>query len=300
MRLNLRFLSGRAAVFVVGIALLAGAACGAWAFWGEPNLICITRESVSAGAWAGTQKRVRIAVAGDFHFAPGEDARAKKIVDAILAGAPDVVCLLGDYVNGHRMETSMSPKQIAAHFKRLAERVPVFAVLGNHDAYIGRRLVADALSEVGITVFTEKATQKSVLPNGTQIVFGGTTDAHSFYPVFDADDVPKNPTGGRAPFVLLSHSPDVLPFLNASADLTLCGHTHGGQICLPGGIPVFSSCRIVGRRFSAGMQTVPATGKAVFITRGLGTSVVPLRFCCPPEIAFIELCPPAELPGNFL
>lgn len=241
------------------------------------------------------QKRVRIAVAGDFHFAPGDDVRAEKIVDAILAGTPDVVCLLGDYVKGHRSETTMPPKQIAAHFKRLAERVPVFAVLGNHDAYIGRRLVAEALSEVGITVFTEKATQNRIFPGGAQIIFGGTLDAHSFYPVFDADDVPKNPLAGRAPFVLLSHSPDVLPFLDgADADLTLCGHTHGGQICLPGGISVFSSCRIVGHRFSQGMQRVPATGKPVFITRGLGTSVLPLRFCCPPEVAFIDLFPSEE------
>lgn len=289
MRLNLKFSLKRAAVFIAGFAFAAGALCGAWAFRVEPNLLCVTHECVSAETWAGTQNRVRIAVAGDFHFAPDDGARAEKIIDAILAGTPDVVCLLGDYVNGHSAEATMPPKQIAAHFRRLAERVPVFAVLGNHDAYVGRRLVADALREAGITVFTEKSTRTQTLPNGAQIVFGGTVDAHSFFPVFDAEDVPKNPLAGKAPFVLLSHSPDVLPFLDADAELTLCGHTHGGQICLPGGVPVFSSCRIVGRQFAAGMQTVPATGKPIFITRGLGTSILPLRFCCPPEIAFVDL-----------
>ena len=105
---------------------------------------------------------------------------------------------------------------------------------------------------------------------------GGTLDAHSYFPVFDADEIPENPSSGALPFILLSHSPDVLPFLNAAADLTVCGHTHGGQLCLPGGWPVFNSCRIVGNDFAAGMKTVPQSGKAIFITRGLGTSILPL------------------------
>ena len=117
------------------------------------------------------------------------------------------------------------------------------------------------------------------------------SDAHSYFPVFDADEIPENPSSGALPFILLSHSPDVLPFLNAAADLTVCGHTHGGQFCLPGGWPVFNSCRIVGNDFAAGMKTVPQSGKAIFITRGLGTSILPARFFCPPELAVIELIP---------
>lgn len=279
-----------------GAALAAALACLMWAFWVEPQRLCTTYESVPVACWAGTETRVRLAVAGDFHFKPGESARAEKIVATILAGNPDVVLLLGDYVNGHSLKTSMSPEKIASHLKPLAERVPVFAVLGNHDAYVGRHVIAKALRSAGIEVFEEKSLCEPDLPDGTQIVLGGTLDAHSFYPIFDGTDIPENPFAGQAPFILLTHSPDAVPFLNASVDLTLCGHTHGGQICLPGGVPVVTSSRLVGRRFAAGMHTVPATGKPVFITRGLGTSILPLRFFCPPEIAFIDLVPAAPLP----
>lgn len=276
---------------LLGGGFLAATLCLLWAFFVEPNRLTLTRERVFFDAWAGTQNRARIAVAGDFHFAPNDDARAKKIVDVILAERPDAIFLLGDYVNGHARESSMPPEIIAKHLGRLAEQIPVFAVLGNHDAYVGRREIANALRKVGIYVFEEKGARELNLKNGIRVAVGGTLDAHSYFPVFDATEIPENPSAGTLPFILLSHSPDVLPFLDARADLTLCGHTHGGQICLPGGFPIFNSCRLARRRFTAGMQSVPASGKPIFITRGLGTSVLPLRFFCPPEIAVFELLP---------
>lgn len=251
----------------------------------------MTFENVPVAQWAGTDKRVRLAVVGDFHFAPGDDDWAKRIVETILSGNPDVVLLLGDYVNGHSLKTSMPPTEIAAHLKPLAERVPVFAVLGNHDAFVGRQLISAALQSVGIEVFEEKAVRELNLPDGVRIILGGTVDAHSFYPVFDATDVPRNPLAGNAPFILLTHSPDAVLFLNETVDLTVCGHTHGGQICLPGGVPVVTSSRLVGRDFAAGMHSAPATGTPVFITRGVGTSILPMRFFCLPEVAFIDLIP---------
>lgn len=278
-------------------AFLLAVACLIQAFFVEPNSLSVTRKQIRFDGWAGTQNRVRVAVAGDFHFAPNDDARAEKIVEAILAENPDAVFLLGDYANGHKRESSMSPRAIAKHLGRLAEKIPVFAVLGNHDAYVGRREIADALREHGIVVFEEKGGRVLSLKNGSRIFVGGTLDAHSYFPVFDRDDIPENPHAGTMPFVLLSHSPDVLPFLDAGIDLTLCGHTHGGQICLPGGLPIFNSCRVAENQFSSGMQTVPASGKPIFITRGLGTSVLPLRFFCLPEIAVLELLP-AKQPRN--
>lgn len=274
-----------------GVALVTAITCFLWAFYIEPRRLCTTYECVRVPVWAGTEKQIRLAVAGDFHFAPGDGIWAEEIVDAVLAGKPDVVFLLGDYVNGHRLKTSMHPTEIAAHLKRLADHVPVFAVLGNHDAYVGRKLIAEALQAVGINVFTEKAIRKLILSDGTRIVVGGTLDAHSYYPIFDGNDIPKNPLPGETPFILLTHSPDATVFLNDTVDLMLCGHTHGGQICLPGGIPVITSSRLVGRELAAGLHRESANQTAIFVTRGLGTSILPLRFCCPPEIAFIDLVP---------
>ena len=274
-----------------GLAVLFALACLFWAFCVEPNRLCVTRERLVLDAWSGNGQGAKILVAGDFHFAPNDDARARKIVNAILEEAPDAVFLLGDYVNGHTRKSTMAPEAIARHLGRLTEHFPVFAVLGNHDAYAGRRAITKAFREVGIRVFDEKGVQELCLPGGRRLLVGGTLDAHSYFPVFDADEIPENPSSGTLPLILLSHSPDVLPFLNAGADLTLCGHTHGGQLCLPGGWPIFNSCRVVGNDFVAGMKTVPQSGKAIFITRGLGTSILPARFFCPPELVVIELQP---------
>lgn len=269
--------------------------CLTWAFFVEPNRLSVTRERVFIENWTENAEGGKFVVLGDFHFKPNDAARAEKIVNAALAETPDAVFLLGDYVNGHRRESSMPVDEIATRLGRLAEKIPVFAVLGNHDAYVGRREITSALRRHGIHVFDEKSGRELHLKNGSRIFVGGTLDAHSYFPIFNADEIPENPYAGKLPFILLSHSPDVLPFLNETVDLSLCGHTHGGQICLPGGAPIFNSCRIVGRKFTAGMQTIPASGKPIFITRGLGTSILPLRFFCPPEIAVIEIFPaPAE------
>lgn len=272
--------------------------CLLWAFFVEPNRLCFTREKICFENWREDALGGKIVVLGDFHFSPGDEKRAEKIVNAVLAEAPDAIFLLGDYVNGHSRKASMPPETIAAVLGRLTEAAPVLAVLGNHDAYVGRSEIASALRRHGIYVFEEKGGRELKLKSGGKIFVGGTLDAHSYFPIFDSDEIPENPDTGRHPFILLSHSPDVLPFLNKTVDLTLCGHTHGGQICLPGGLPLVNSCRVAGRKFTSGMQTVPASGKAVFITRGLGTSVLPLRFFCPPEIAVIEISPKENSPAT--
>ena len=87
--------------------------------------------------------------------------------------------------------------------------------------------------------------------------------------------------------LLLSHDPDIIAYLEKEyADLVLSGHLHGGQICLPGGKPLAN----------ASMNGTPFTfpfheqdGKKVIISRGIGTSLLPLRFCCPPEIIILTV-----------
>ena len=283
---------GRFVAFCAACALVC-AAVACWGVFVEPNLLTETRLRVPVASWAGTEKRALLAVAGDFHFTPGDGGRAERIAAAIAAADPDAVLLLGDFAKGHSRASSMEPRAIAAHFRELAARVPVFAVLGNHDAYAGSRELAEALRAAGVRVFDAKGACVATLRNGVRVAFGGTLDPHGYFSAFDADWVPRRPDEADAAtaFVLLSHSPDVAPFLNETVDLAVCGHTHGGQICLPGGVPVTTSCRGVGRAFPAGLFRVPATGSALFVTRGLGTSIVPARLFCPPEIAFLELVP---------
>ena len=86
---------------------------------------------------------------------------------------------------------------------------------------------------------------------------------------------------------LLSHVPDIFPLLApGTADAVISAHTHGGQICLPGGKPLANISREKAK-FSYPWSQL--NGTPFLITRGLGCSVLPLRFCCPPEIIVLEI-----------
>jgi len=91
------------------------------------------------------------------------------------------------------------------------------------------------------------------------------------------------------PIVLLTHNPDVFPDVTARVALTLAGHTHGGQVAVPIlGRPVVPSR--YGQRYAHGL--VVEDGRALFVSSGIGTSLLPVRFGVPPEIAIVTLCAP--------
>ena len=89
------------------------------------------------------------------------------------------------------------------------------------------------------------------------------------------------------PHILLSHVPDIFPLLApGTADLVISAHTHGGQICLPGGRALANISR---EKVKFSYPWSQLNGTPFLITRGLGCSVLPLRFCCPPEIIVLEI-----------
>ncbi len=91
---------------------------------------------------------------------------------------------------------------------------------------------------------------------------------------------------GDDPVILLTHNPDVFPGVPARVALTLAGHTHGGQVCLPlVGRPVVPSK--FGQRYAMGH--VVEDGRHLFVSGGLGTSIIPVRFRVPPEIVLMTL-----------
>jgi predicted MPP superfamily phosphohydrolase len=111
------------------------------------------------------------------------------------------------------------------------------------------------------------------------IWLAGVDDPHHYR----MDDIAKSvagiPAGETA--ILLSHSADNhVEAAAAGVDLFLCGHTHGGQICLPGGFPLVTSTRL-SRRFAAGAWQYG--GMAGYTSRGIGTSAIDARFNCAPE-----------------
>jgi predicted MPP superfamily phosphohydrolase len=97
----------------------------------------------------------------------------------------------------------------------------------------------------------------------------------------------RQSAGAGTPMILLSHDPDIFPdAAGLGIQLTLAGHTQGGQIQLPGLGPLITDTHL-GRRFADGLVKLP--GGQMFVTRGIGTTRIPVRFLCPPEASLISL-----------
>jgi hypothetical protein len=156
---------------------------------------------------------------------------------------------------------------------------PLFGVLGNHDTI---RMVP-GLERLGVRVLLNES---EVISRGKDRIYvAGIDDAH-FYRADDiAKAVARIPRGEFA--ILLSHTPEIYrQAARAGFRLLLCGHTHGGQICLPGSIPITLDSHLP-RRFGAGAWTFQ--DMVGYTSVGAGSCIVPVRLNCPPEITLHHL-----------
>jgi predicted MPP superfamily phosphohydrolase len=193
---------------------------------------------------------------------------------------PDVVALTGDFV-------SNSPNYIAPVARalgRLRASLGVFAVLGNHDHRVGADAVAVALEEQGIRVLRNR--HQRLRRNGSGLVVAGVDDLG-----YREDDLRLALLGAdyRETTVLLCHNPAVLPLAALrGVDLVVSGHTHGGQLDWPR-LRSFATARgvRVPLRLRQGHDRNGDT--QIYISRGLGTVVVPVRWRCPAEISLLRL-----------
>ncbi len=198
------------------------------------------------------------------------------------APAPDLIAFTGDLATAGRdlPRTEATLARMDAIWPAAAAR---FAVLGNHDRRTGRAAVIARLEAHGYTVLANRGE----LWRGVWIA--GTDDPHRGRPNLAAalDGAPQG-----APTLLLTHSPELFPqAVAAGVDLALAGHTHGGQVRLPGIGALLTASRL-GRRYVMGEYREGRT--LLFVSRGLGTVHLPLRLFCPPEIAVFDLIPASD------
>jgi hypothetical protein len=203
---------------------------------------------------------------------------AMRRVTGLLAGLPCDVCVLtGDYRGATHGSLAESMALTAELLGGIS--APKYGILGNHDSL----LMVPELEAMGVHMLLNEAVV--IGRGGQQIHLAGVDDPH-FY---RAENLEKAATGipPDAFSILLAHSPEIYrQATHAGFDLMLCGHTHGGQVCLPGGraITFFAA---MPRRLGAGhWQHHDMTG---YTSRGAGTSLVPVRFNCPPEITLHRL-----------
>ncbi len=192
---------------------------------------------------------------------------------------PDLVALTGDLVTYSR--ALIEP--VADVLGRLCARYGVLAVLGNHDFRVGADQIARALCREGIEVLRNRHT--SLRRRGEALFAAGIDDLGY------GADLPRALRGipPGAPTLLLAHNPRIIRrAARSGVSLVLSGHTHGGQVNLP------LVGTIYGRspeqmRFKIGWDRLGPT--QIYVSRGIGTVVLPVRVRCPAEIAHLELQP---------
>ncbi len=269
---------------LLSLGLLAGSALLFYAFWIEPRRIRVTRLSLPV---QGLAQPLRLLVMGDLQSTGPHETPERLAALAQLAAQqkPDIVLLVGDYAcRGKLLNSGIVPPEITAQaLASIPAPMGHFAVLGNHDWWWNGPRVRKVLTQAGITVLEDDA---RLAANGTAALWvAGLRDA-----VTQRCDIGATlaTTDGQAPVILLSHTPDVFPAVPPGVALTLAGHTHAGQIRLPLiGAPIVPSR--YGQRYCYGH--VVEEGRNLYVTSGVGTSKLPLRFLAPPEIVVIDLMP---------
>ncbi|MFZ0640950.1 MAG: metallophosphoesterase [Candidatus Acidiferrales bacterium] len=196
---------------------------------------------------------------------------------------PDIIALTGDFVTRSRNYIEPAAEMLGA----LRAREGVFAVLGNHDFRVDADEIAAALDRHGVEVLRNR--HVTLRRRGQKLCLAGIDDF-----LYRAD-LPRAVRGIQAgtPTVLLSHNPGIIEHAaHMGINLVLSGHTHGGQVRLP-----LIGC-VYGRsdekmRFKKGRDSLGGT--QIYVSRGLGTVVLPVRYGCPSEIPHFVLEPHREL-----
>ena len=244
----------------------------------EPYRLDISRHDVAVAGLPAALDGLRIAQISDVHL-PGTPDAARRAAAAIERERPDVVVLTGDIIE------HMSELPALADFaSSVRGRLGTFAVLGNweHRAGVTPPTARPAYEKAGVTfLFNEPA---AVERGGATLGVVGLDD-----PVLGAPD-PARALAGRRPSALdlwLIHAPayiDTLPRSTSAPAMILTGHTHGGQIRLPGVTPYTPPGS--GRYVSGWYRDALAP---LYVSRGIGTATVRMRFCCRPELPVFTL-----------
>ena len=266
------------------LIVLCGLLLGAWTFWLEPSRLVVNETTLPLSTWPSDRGALRIAAISDLHVGAPYITLDKigLVVEKINAAHPDVVVLLGDYViqdvvGGHFVE----PEAFAEKLKGLRAPEGVIAVLGNHDWYYNGMRVKAVMEKVGIRVLENEAI--AVQHQGRQIWFAGLAEYWTREP--DVEQALSQVPNGE-PVIMLTHNPDIFPRIPSRVSLTMAGHTHGGQVNFPFfGRPIVPS--EYGERYAIGH--IEENGRHLFVTTGIGTSGLPVRFRVPPEISIVTL-----------
>lgn len=277
---------------LLALALLLvtlGALAVLWALFVEPRLLTVTRREVPVTGLPDGLDGTRIVLLSDLHGARF-GARQGTLAVIVRRLEPHAIVFAGDLIDANRGGLGAGVELLQA----LGEIAPTYIIWGNHDYIRDLAKLRQAVDESGAKVHDLDLDWARLEIGGETLLLCGLSRSWRGGGEGLAEQAAeaRRAAGPTAPMVVVAHSPGPAALARAAevrADLVLAGHTHGGQVRLP----------LIGALWSPVEGALPEHGLVqglhpiesghVFITRGLGTSVLPVRFLCPPEIALLTL-----------
>ena len=275
--------------FVRGMVATTAAGAGTigYAAWLEPEWLAVERVEVEVAGLPAALDGLTIGHLSDLHWGPYTGEREiGGAVEAANALAPDLIAVTGDFV----YHVAQYAPPCAAALAALHAPLGVWAIAGNHDHWAGVSAVRREVEAAGLTWLANSA-QRLVI-GSAPLWIAGVDDACE-----GKADLPATLAGipAEEPVLLLAHEPDLADEAAGAPQwivLQLSGHSHGGQVRLPGvGAPILPW---LARKYPAGLYRVGASRLQVYTSRGIGVIAPPIRLNCRPEVALITL----RLPGS--
>jgi predicted MPP superfamily phosphohydrolase len=255
-----------------GIGALTGGA--SYGFMYERHHVELTRATLEVSGWSDGLSGLRVGFITDLHRSRSvSHGLVTRAVELLMAERPDLIVLGGDYVTwGERDFVQPAAEALAG----LTAPWGVFAILGNHD---DDHDMPAALAARGFTVLRDARTQIRIRAEPVDLI--GIR-----YWTRRVEEISRLMRGASPNAILLAHTPTrLLEAASLAVPLVISGHTHGGQIVLPG------LGAIAARKFPVVAGTGKRENTAIFVSRGVGTVYVPIRLNCPPEVALLTLQP---------
>lgn len=248
--------------------------------WGERFRFIVNELTLSFPDLPDAFEGTKIVQFSDLHIDHFFDATPlKELVHLIQQQEPDLICFTGDLMDEDGSELITSVSTLADLDAPLGK----WAVLGNHDYRGDVRDVKEALDYSGFHLLLNES--YVLEKNGQQLALTGVDDALTGHPNLATALEKVNPGTFT---ILLSHIPDYsLIAKHFSIDLQLSGHSHGGQIRLPWVGPILTPHGA--KQFVDGHYLVPDSALQLYVSRGVGTTVLPIRFLCRPEVTVMVL-----------
>lgn len=246
----------------------------------EPGWLQVERVPLIVPDLPAALEGLRLAQLSDLHLHPFTTLeQIERAVERTNREQPDLVLLTGDYVTDRHLS---AVDELLPVLARLNPRYGSWACLGNHDWWAGPRAIREGLMRAGINVLDNEGL--AIDCGGELLYIAGLEDGWSGHPSLT---LALEGHRGAWPVVLLVHEPDFADLFarDGRVTLQLSGHSHGGQVRLPGrGAPMLPW---MGEKYDQGLYRVQDMW--LYTNRGLGMAGIPIRFNCRPELTLLTL-----------